>query len=64
MVNTDFVRLSECSFHACETLESAIQGRKVVDLNGSIGMALADLKRYVGYLLPSLFPTKQLQDYG
>lgn len=44
--NEDSVQLSEYCFNMCETLETAIQGKKADDLGESVKVALKDLERY------------------
>lgn len=45
--NEDYVQLSEYYFNACATLENAIQGKNMGDLNKYVRMALEDLERCV-----------------
>ena len=43
----DSMQLSEYCFNVCATLENAIQGKNVGDLNKYVRMALEDLERCV-----------------
>ena len=45
--NEDSVQLSEYCSNICSALETAIEGKNVDDLSGSVRVALEDLERCV-----------------
>ena len=45
--NKGSLQLSECCFDACMALETAIQGKSVDNLEGSVRIGLKDLERYL-----------------
>ena len=62
--NKDSVQLPEYCFDLCHTLETAIQGKVVDDLNGSMRASLENLERCVDGPHPRPLPINNYRAYA